>query len=203
DSSKREKIDYCLWPVLNSQKEIPLGFQSFWPCAVDTDDEVADLEKLKVQQFLKTSADSFQYEKIDGTYITNPFICSKIETEKIEKNSFYLGAEVTKKGSKNPILILVGDQYAFSDQMMQYSSTESSYDIRSLDLLIESMFRLFEQNDFIKLKNKNIQTSQLKISAEEFKASAVSSILFCSLFPFAVFAILYAHSILRRKKFNA
>lgn len=203
DSSKREKIDYCLWPVLNSQKEIPLGFQSFWPCAVDTDDEVADLEKLKVQQFLKTSTDSFQYEKIDGTYITNPFICSKIETEKIEKNSFYLGAEVTKKGSKNPILILVGDQYAFSDQMMQYSSTESSYDIRSLDLLVESMFRLFEQDDFIKLKNKNIQTSRLKISAAEFKASAVSSILFCSLFPFAVFSILYAHSILRRKKFNA
>lgn len=203
DSSKSEKLNYFLWPSLPAQKEAPLGFQSFWPCTVETDSDVADLENLNVKPFLRTTQKSFQYEKTGGTYITNPFICSKLENEINDFNTFCIGAEVTKKDSETPILILVGDQHAFSDQMMAYSSTETNYDIRSLDVLVESMYRLFGQDEFIKLKNKNIHTSMLKVSSQEFKDAEFSAIVFCSLFPFTVFAVFYACFVLKRKKFNA
>ncbi|MBO4320770.1 MAG: Gldg family protein, partial [Treponema sp.] len=76
-TAKTEYINYSLWPVLLTQKNAPTGLTVFWPSAIDIDKEVsADFDFIP-EPYLVTSSSAWQMEKIDGQFITDPFICEK------------------------------------------------------------------------------------------------------------------------------
>lgn len=181
---KTEYLNYSLWPVLRPQTFAPDGMTTFWPCAFDVDNEVAEMENFYAVPMLATSTAAWQMDKTDGKFITSPFACPSAPEEMEQKGQFNIGAVVAKKGNADDIrLIVFGDQYAFSTPMIAYSSSEAM-DFRSLEYLGNSLLLLDGKKELLELKNKaTFNHSLYKISETEFPDAVRKTFLVCLLMP--------------------
>lgn len=184
---KTEYINYSLWPVLRPQTFAPDGMTTFWPCALDLDNEVAEMENFYVSPMLATSTAAWQMDKIDGKFITSPFACPPSPEGIEQKGQFNLAAVVTDKNKAGDIrLIVFGDQYAFSTPMIAYSSSESM-DFRSMEYLGNSLLLLEGEKELLELKNKaGFNHSLYKVSEAEFPDAVRKTFLLCIVLPVAV-----------------
>lgn len=201
-NSITENVNYSLWPVLQNQKNALNGMTVFWPCALDLDNEVAQIVDFKVEPYLLSSSQSWQISKIDGKFITNPFLTPNFPDSKDEFSTSILAACAYKASSNNPSLILVGDQYAFSTAMINYSSSDF-VDTKNLEVLTDSYFKLNGDSKLVEVKNKTqFDYSLSKISSEDFAKKAFNVLLINILLPLAIYFVLLILEIFMRRKFN-
>ncbi|MBQ0039129.1 MAG: Gldg family protein [Treponema sp.] len=179
-AEKNEFINYSLWPVLRPQKYAPDGMTTFWPCAFDIDNEVSAIENLATEPVLETSSVSWQMDKIDGKFITNPFVCPKAPEDYEEKGPFSMAAYVHEKDlDGNLRAVYFADQYAFSTPMISYSSGETM-DFRAFDFLGNCLLLLNGQKDLLALKNKSVFNYSLYKISDQKLAWAVRKAFFIS-----------------------
>ncbi len=196
-----EYVDYPMWPALKSQRNAVNGLTMFWPSAIDYDNEVAGDAGGSVESYLRTSKDSWQQKKIDGKFITQPF-SDAINIPEGEKTEQYnLAVSLTKRDEKNPSLIATGDQYAYSSEMIGYSSSPSAMDVRGLDFLSSCVLRLSGEDALYELKqSEKSNTSLNKVSLDRLYQLRVPVILVTCIVPLlALAAVAMALSVRRRK----
>lgn len=200
-NTQTEYINYPLWPVLKPQNFLSNGMTSFWPCAIDIDNEVASIESLETHPLLKTSYSSWQMNKTNGEFITNPFSCPKTPKETETTNQFTIAATVSKKETPNEIdLIVFADQYAFSTPMISYSSNQT-IDFRSLEFLGNSLLLLSNEKDLLTLKNKNTFNHSLyKISDTEMSKAIKKTFFISLIIPFILLTLLKIFFYYKRRK---
>ena len=189
---RNEYINYPLWPVLRPQVFAPNGMTVFWPCALDLDNEVAEIENLDIVPLLETSSLSWQLEEEKNEYVTNPFLCPKSPQDGTERKSFVISAAVMKKNNpENLCMILFSDQYAFSNPMISYSSIENSMDMRSLEYLGNGILLLCNERELLNIKNKPVFNYSLyKISGDRFLSAVGKTLLFAFCFPILLYIVL-------------
>lgn len=198
-SPKTERLNYPLWPVILPQKNCPGGMQLFWPCAFDTDDEVAAMENLEVKPILFTGEKSWQTEESDGGFLTNPFYVEKFPREKT--GAVPVAAEISRKGKK-PNFVFVGDRYAFSSATLSYAP-QDFFDVRSFDFLCDEIFVLNGNENLLSLKNKNIFNDSLyRLDGEKFVKAECASFLISLGIPFLVILSLGFYFYFKRRAFN-
>lgn len=197
-----EYLTYVLWPKLAPQPYAPNGLSMFWPCAFSIDSEVAAMEQIKTEPLLFTSSRSWQMGKTDGQFVTNPFAVPAVPEPEAEQGSFAVCASAAKEGSEVPCMIFFADQYAFSTEMISYSSG-SSLDIRSLDFLCSSLLLLNGENGLIALKNKSARTDSLyKLDGTGFQKAARKTLLISAGIPALVILSFGFAFRVRRRRFN-
>lgn len=181
---KTEYINYSLWPVLRPQVFAPDGMTAFWPCAFDTDNDVAAMENFSVSPMLATSSASWQMEKTDGAFITSPFACPASPLQNQDRGSFTIGAAVSAKENAEDIrLILIGDQYCFSTPMLAYSSSQAM-DFRPMEFLGNSLLMLDGSKELLALKNKSVFNYSLyKVSDAELSGYVRKTFFICIVLP--------------------
>ncbi|WP_407399092.1 Gldg family protein [Treponema sp.] len=196
-----EYLNYSLWPVIRPQVFAPDGMTTFWPCAFDIDNDVADMENLAVSPILTTSTGSWQMEKIDEKFITSPFVCPKTPAENELKGEFTIAAAVSKKDNPEDIeLILLGDQYALSTPMISYSSSDAM-DFRSMEFLGNSLLLLSGEKDLLALKNKSTFNHSLyKISEQEIEEAVRKTFFITIILPILMIIGAGLYSAYRRRK---
>lgn len=200
-SHKTEYVNYPLWPVLQSQPYALSGMTTFWPCGIEIDDEVSSQENATVLPILFTSSLSWQIEKIDGKFYTNPFLIEQSPEDfgKASKEIVALECTLNDRGGK---LFLFSDQYAFTRLMFNYTSSTTG-DIRNLDFLSDELLVLNGQEEILSLKNRsNVDYSLYKITGSDFN-SLRNPVLFLTFFiPFVVLLILFLFVTIKRNRFN-
>lgn len=200
--AQTEYFSYALWPEIPPQLYAPNGMSLFWPCAFDIDSEVAAMEHIKTAPLLFTSSRSWQLEKNDGRFETNPFSVPAVPEPEAEQGSFAVCASAAKNGSTVPSLIFCADQYAFSTPLLSYSSNER-LDIRSLDFLCSSLLLLNGETELLALKNKSVRNTALyKLDGENFSQAARKSLLLSLALPALIILSLGFSFRISRRRFN-
>lgn len=192
-----------MWPVLQSQTNLKNGMTTFWPCSFEIDNDVADMVDAETTPLLITSVKGWQQEKVDGTFITNPFVCPKFPDKNTETKSWPVACKITDKKNGKTSAILLGDQYAFHSSMIAYSSGQS-LDLRSLDFLSDCLLTLSENNELLKIKNKSTQIKGLyKVDKqnEKFYKLIRITLLLSIIIPVLFTGITAAASSIKRRNF--
>ncbi|MCQ2241478.1 GldG family protein [Treponema sp.] len=199
---KTEYINYSLWPVLRPQTFAPDGMTTFWPCAFDLDEEVAEMEGFSVNPILMTSTSSWQIDKLDGKFITSPFACPAAPEGNETKGQFNIAAAVSLKDNpENLRLILMGDQYALSTPMIAYSSGEAM-DFRSMEFLGNGLLLLNGDKELLALKNKSFFNYSLyKVSESDFGDAVRKTFILCFMVPVALILSAGLYFAFIRRKF--
>lgn len=201
-NSITENVNYSLWPVLQNQKNALNGMTLFWPCAITLDNEVAQIVDFQVEPYLVSSSQSWQISKTDGKFITNPFLTPKFPDSKDEFSTSILAAYAYKNSSDNPSLILLGDQYAFSTPMLNYSSSDF-VDTRNLEVLTDAYFKLNGESKLIEVKNRvQFDYSLSKVNSDDFTKKSLDVLLTNILLPLGIYFVLLIFEIFMRRKFN-
>ncbi len=201
-STKAETVNYSLWPVLMPQTNALGGLSLFWPCAMDTDNEVASDNGYQVESYLVTSDSAWQSTKVQGSFITNPFFTSKKAEDGEETGRFDVSVSMRKKDESVPQLIVLGDQYALTSNMINYAS-EQSLDLRSLDFLTDSLLVLNNEKAILDVKNKNQFNSSLyKVSLYSLINAKYKVILLDCGIPVLIVLIALAFVKIKQKRFN-
>ncbi|MGN0728261.1 Gldg family protein [Treponema sp.] len=198
-----EYVNYPLWILLRPQKNAGSGLSMFWPCAFDIDSDIAEIEDMKTEPLLFTSARAWQTDR-NQEFITNPFAVPKSAESEDEYSSFTLCAASAKKNSKAPSLILFADQYTFSDSLLAYNSSSLlDADSRSLDFLCSGIFSLTDQTELLELKKKTgCGTSIYKIDRENFRQAAIKTLAASCGIPAAIILMLGFVFSAWRRRFN-
>lgn len=210
-NSRTEYVNYPLWPVLRPQQYALNGMTLFWPCAMTYENSNTELEKNQNYiPILSTSTASWQVSKTKDTFETNPFVVSKTSSQQDEKGPFIVACKLTGKidgyyttGSGiSKGLIVFGDQYAFSTDMLNYSSGTNG-DYRSLDFLADSLLDLQGQGAILPLKNRNYATTSLyKISLADLHDYRLQTCLLTCGIPVVLLLVLLIVVIAKRKRMN-
>lgn len=165
---QNQTVSYPLWPALRSQDMAINGLTSFWPSAIDCEKDLAKDDGFQIKPMLFTSESAWQTETVQGKFMTNPFTASKKPEEGEEVGKFNLGATISRTNEKSPCLIVVGDQYSCTAQMIGYSSNQSAIDTRGLDFLTDGLLRLSGEDGLLSLKNSSRENSSLyKVSLDK------------------------------------
>ncbi len=191
-SASVEQRNYPLWPVLPPQKSAKEGLLLFWPCAFDLANDVAEDAGFILESILETSASSWQYEGVDGVFVTNPFSVYSKPLDGDEKGSFSLGVCVYR--GERPSFYVLGDQYALSSAMMAFAaSNASSLDTRGLSFLTDAFLRLDGEDELLKLKykGKKIGVESDRHSEQEESRRFVRTVFCCLLFPLLMLLALF------------
>ncbi len=197
-----ESVNYSLWPVLQKQSNAVNGLTLFWPCAIDLDNDVAEMENFYAEPYLLSSFYSWQVASENGTYPTNPFSSPKYPESKEEFSGFNLAAAVYRKNSKVPSLIVLGDQYAFCSGMINYTSS-SALDTRNLEFLSDTYFTLNGEENLVQVKNKTkFDYSLNKIDLTNFSSATFTAFLWNILVPIIFYAALFTVRTVLRRRFN-
>jgi len=203
NSQKSEFIKYSYWPFIPSQSNAKDGMVLTWPCAIEIEPQVSEEEGFSIRPILKTGKTSWQSKKVMGNFITNPFNASKKAEEGEDVGEFDVAVELLKKDSKELSVIVFGDQYCFSTNILPYISSEQMLDTRSLDFIVSSIIRLNGEEELLRLKNKNnIDTSLSKINGNNFDSYKKQTLGFVCLLPAILLSALWLFMFFRRKKFN-
>lgn len=200
-SEKNEFINYSLWPVLRPHVNLPDGMTTFWPVAFDIDNEVSEIESFETLPSLMTSQASWQMEKIDGKFFTNPFTCPKSAEDFEIKGPFTVSAEVRNLLTHDLRMVYLGDQYALSTPMISYSSG-SSIDLRAFEYMGNYILELCGQNDLLALKNKSkFNYSLYKISDYQIVEAARKAVLLSLVLPEVIILLCGIMFVYSRRKF--
>ncbi len=202
-NTKTQYINYSLWPVLAPQKNVLNGMTSFWPCAMEIDSAVSEERGFVVNPYLITSSNAWQSKSVEGMFITDPFYSSRGPEEGEERGMYNIAVSLSPKNTTEPSVIIVGDQYTFTNQMIAFSSVQTNIDTRSLDLLSDSLLRLCGEEKITTLKNRSIvNTTLYKKEVMNLYLSRTKTIVVLALIPLLVFAGIFAFVSYRRKIFN-
>ena len=175
-----------------------------WPCAIESEPSVCEEEGFSVKPLLITNKSSWQSKKVMGNFLTNPFSASSSAESGEEQGSFPVAVELYRKDAESPSVIVFGDQYCFSANILPYISSEQMLDTRSLDFIVSSVIRLYGEEELLRLKNKNnVDTSLYKISAETFASYKKQTLGFVCLLPAALLLLLWLLTFMQRRKFNS
>ncbi len=198
-----EYVNYPLWVSLFPQFFAPSGLSLFWPCGIEIDNDVASMENYIATPLLFTSDKAWNLSNEEGEFETNPFAILKTVPEE-ETGQFIVCAEVKKEGSENPSLIVLGEQYTFSDQILSYGSTSlSDTDSRSLDFLCCALLALSGEKGLLELRGKAVfNLSLYKLSGEDFEKIATLALFSSIAFPFFLLLIFWGVFFIRRRRFN-
>ena len=204
--TRTEYINYPLWPVLRPQTYALNGMTTFWPCAISYSTEDSNILPLLV-----TSPASWQVEKIDGKFQTNPFTIPQSPENKEKQQSEVVclslqgklpGYYTTGYGNAKDVVVLA-DQYALSTMMLSYSS-QSNGDFRSLDFLTDRLLEEEGLGQILPLKNKNYtSTSLYKATQDELSGLKFKTIFICISIPLFILIIIFATVFIYRKQFNS
>lgn len=199
-----EYVNYPLWPILQPQTYALNGMTLFWPCAMDIPEDTG------IEPILLTSKASWQIESVDGKYETNPFSVSQSGSDAHEKKPYTVcaytkgtlpGYYTTGSGTTGGLYVL-GDQYAFSTLMFNYSAG-SSGDFRSLDFLTDSLLKLEGEEAILPLKNRNYVSTQItKKQPDELHQDRLPVTTVVCAVPLMIIALLAVICILLRRKYN-
>ena len=139
---------------------------------------------------------------IDGEFVTNPFSAAQKAAEGEETGSFTLS--VCAYRGNQALFYVLGDQYAFSSQMVAFSSSPSGMlDTRCLSFLTDSILHLEGQEALLKIKNKGKRYGGQSAPLSENEESGLFRRFLCSclLFPLLVIlAFFIAVNLARGKK---
>lgn len=200
-TAQTEYVNYPLWPVLRPQTYALNGMTTFWPCGIITDDDVAASENVSLEPLLLTSRLSWQIEKIDGRFYTNPFVLPSAPEDGDVKGveTVALKCLLNNHGGQ---FVLFSDQYAFTTSMFYYTSS-STGDIRNFDFLSDMLLDLNGQKDILPLKNRNYTDNSLyKITGEDLSSSR-NRIFFVTCFiPVLILIICFVCVYFFRRKVN-
>ncbi|MCR5319325.1 MAG: GldG family protein [Treponema sp.] len=203
-SQKSEYIRYSYWPLLPEQEVARDGMTLTWPCAIETEPSVSAEEGFSVKPLLLTNKTAWQSKKVMGAFLTNPFSASTAAEKGEEKGEFSMAVELYRNGSESPSVIVFGDQYCFSANILPYISSEQMLDTRSLDFIASSVIRLNGEEELLFLKNKNsVDTSLYKIGAESFDSYKKQTLGFTCILPLLLLATLWLYVFIKRRKFNS
>lgn len=203
-SQKSEYIKYSFWPNIPSQKEARDGMTLTWPCAIETEASVSEEEGFSVKTLLVTNKTAWQSKKVMGNFLTNPFSASKNAEAGEELGEFPVAVELFRKDAESPSVIVFGDQYCFSANILPYISSEQMLDTRSLDFIVSSVIRLNGEEELLHLKNKNnVDTSLYKISAESLASYKKQTLGFTCVLPAVLLLALWLLIFIKRRKFNS
>lgn len=199
-----ETTSYTMWPVLGPQENAINGLTAFWPSAIDFDNDVSSDSGYTVSSYLQTGEGAWQSEKVSGKFITNPFSISKEAEEGEETGKYNLAVAMRESEEKIPALIATGDQYAYTAEMIGYSSSQSSVDTRSLDLLSNSLLLLSGETSLLELKmSAKGNTSLYKIDLDRLYSLKIPVLIFVCACPVAVLLALAVFVSIFRKRLGA
>lgn len=201
-SGQTEYVNYPLWPVLLKQKNALNGLSMFWPAAITFDSDIANEEGFTVEELLFTSSKTWQVEKVDGKYETNPFYFPQTAEDTSQYKSECVCLEAKNKNTDSA-LFLYGDQYAYTKIMFNYAAS-SVGDMRSFDFLLDSLLKLNDQEEILPLKNRETTDQTLyKIDSSNKNQIYIEIILITCLFPLAILFFFYIVFYIFRKKKNS
>lgn len=203
-SQKSEFVNYSYWPLLPAQDYASQGMVLTWPSAIEIEASVAEEENFIAKPVLLTDETSWQSKKVRGEFITNPFSVSKKAEKGEECGVFNVAVELINRGKENPSVIVFGDQYCFSANILPYISSEQMLDMRSLDFILNSVLRLGDNNELLSLKNKNfIDTSLYKIKDGSFLTYKKRTLGFSCGCPLILLLLICLLVYQKRKLFNS
>ena len=203
-SQKSEYVKYSYWPIIPPEEGARDGMILTWPCAIESEPSVCEEEGFSVKPLLITNKSSWQSKKVMGNFLTNPFSASSSAESGEEQGAFPVAVELYRKDAESPSVIVFGDQYCFSANILPYISSEQMLDTRSLDFIVSSVIRLNGEEELLRLKNKNnVDTSLYKISAETFASYKKQTLGFVCLLPAALLLLLWLLTFMQRRKFNS
>lgn len=201
--SEDEYAEYSMWPLLSPQENADNGLYAFWPSAIDFDNEVASDSNAVVAPYLHTGKNAWQSTKVNGKFITNPFSASKEPEEGEETGQFNIAVSASRPGEKTPFLIATGDQYAFTSQMIGYTSSTTGIDARSLDFLAESLMSVSGEKSLLELKRSSKTNTELyKVTQENLSGAKIPVLAFTILIPLLMLAVMAWATASYRKKLS-
>lgn len=205
-SRKSEYIDYPLIPVLENQENAPRGMTLYWPCAMDLDDDIAQMVGMRTKPLLLTSDSSWQLEKSNGRYETNPFELEKIrpDPERFTRSVVACASYMDNEFDGGiPSIIVMGDQYSLCSGLMT-DRERQSVDSRALDFVCDSLLVLNGQEKFVSLKNKSYSENSAfyKLSANDMHRYEIISIVFTCIVPAVIILFVSIYFFKKRKAFN-
>ena len=205
-SRKSEYIDYPLIPVLENQENAPRGMTLYWPCAMDLDDDIAQMVGMRTKPLLLTSDSSWQLEKSNGRYETNPFELEKMrpDPERFTRSVVACASYMDNEFDGGiPSIIVMGDQYSLCSGLMT-DRERQIVDSRALDFVCDSLLVLNGQEKFVTLKNKSYSENSAfyKLSANDMRCYEIISIVFTCIVPAVIILFVSIYFFKKRKAFN-
>ncbi|MBQ2600926.1 MAG: Gldg family protein [Treponema sp.] len=202
--SQAEYTDYAMWPSLKSQENAVDGMYAFWPSAIDFDADVARDAGMELREYLHTGDDAWQRGKVGGKFVTNPFALHPYPDEGEETGRYTLAVSMNASGERNPSLIVIGDQYSCSTEMIGYSSTQGSIDTRALDFLSNGLLSVSGENALLELKKSaKTNTALYKTSLERLYESRIPVMVSVCAIPLLMLLAVWIAVSIGRKKLNA
>ena len=107
-------------------------------------------------------------------------------------------------GERNPSLIVIGDQYSCTTEMIGYSSTQGSIDTRALDFLSNGLLSVSGENALLELKKSaKTNTALYKTSLERLYESRIPVMVSVCAIPLLMLLAVWIAVSIGRKKLNA
>lgn len=205
-SRKTEYIDYPLIPVLESQEKASRGMTLYWPCAMDLDDDIAQMVGMRTRPLLFTSDSSWQLEKSNDRYETNPFELQKIslDPEKFSRSVVACASYMDSDFEGGvPSIVVLGDQYSLCSGLMT-DKERQSVDSRALDFVCDSLLVLNGQEEFVRLKNKSYSENSTfyKLAMSDMRRYEIMTIVLTCIVPSVIILFAYIYFSRKRKAFN-
>lgn len=203
--TKTQSINYPMWISLQKQQNAPNGMITFWPSAINYEEEN---NGYRIKPVLVTTEKAWLVKEENNYINTNPFTASKVPLDIKSCGTYAVcvnakgslpGYYNTGKGTDCDVTVFA-DQYAFTTLMLSYTAGTNG-DFRAFDFLTDRMLEMNGNQELISVKNKNYYSNAIsKVTVEKLNSLRIPVIVLTVIPGFILIAVVYIFIKIKRKK---